>query len=89
MFELLDWLNQIRADLPELEKRALEDAEEQKTFGKAKKYVNQQKIDLSDSFHATAMDQIDILQNAIIEDVIADIQKEFNHTEIPHHDRKQ
>lgn len=30
MFELLDWINQIRVDLPAHEKRALEDAEDHK-----------------------------------------------------------
>lgn len=87
MYELIKWFDEIRKELPMMELTALEDAKTQKTFGKAKKYVNQNKVDLSNSFHATAADQVDVLFNAVLEDVIQDIQHEFNNTEIPHDDR--
>ena len=84
MHDAQEWLDGIIADIPNIRKEMLDDCRTMKTYGKAKQYAKQFKVDFEGNYKAAAEEQAQSLFNSLIEDVVTELNRESDKGEIKH-----
>lgn len=84
MYDAQKWLDQIIEDIPSIRQEMLDDCHRQKTYGKAKQYARQFKIDFGVNYQGTAEEQAQALFNTLIEDTVTQLNRESDKGEIKH-----
>lgn len=78
------WLDQMITDIPAIKEEMYQDAKTLPTYGKAKKYLKDFKIDFNGSYTATPEEQVQSAFNSMIDDVIRRLNEDSDKVEIKH-----
>lgn len=82
MNDAIKWINDIIENIPYITKSIYEDSKSLKTYGKAKKFLREQKFDLGNDYHASPEEQMQSAFNTMIDNAIEQLSKDSNKAKI-------